>query len=246
MMEGYKVFDPDWKCRGFQYKVGETYEMEEHPVIRKCGFHFCEKLDDCFNYYLYDSRMKIAKVEALGEISEFTNIDSDKCTNKIKIISEIPWKKISEYIGLEQPSEVEVEKITLLSAEEYEKKFGYIRPSGLYWWWLRSPGGHSDYAAIVYFSGGVSSGGCYVHSIGGAVRPALIINPESTNLQVGDRIFYKQHRWTAIDKNMLLCDEPVTYMPFRKDWKAPDANDYEHSDVKKWLEDWAKTNGILR
>ena len=27
-MEGYKVFEPDWTCRGFQYEVGKTFEED--------------------------------------------------------------------------------------------------------------------------------------------------------------------------------------------------------------------------
>ena len=26
-VRGYKVFNPDWTCRGFQYKVGENKEI---------------------------------------------------------------------------------------------------------------------------------------------------------------------------------------------------------------------------
>jgi len=25
IIKGFKVFEPDWTCRGFQYKVGETF-----------------------------------------------------------------------------------------------------------------------------------------------------------------------------------------------------------------------------
>lgn len=30
-MKGYKVFNPDWTCRGFQYSVGETFEEDVTP-----------------------------------------------------------------------------------------------------------------------------------------------------------------------------------------------------------------------
>ena len=42
MIKGYKGFDKDLQCRGFQYKVGETFE--EKGTIKACesGFHFCE------------------------------------------------------------------------------------------------------------------------------------------------------------------------------------------------------------
>ena len=52
-MKGYKVFNPDWTCRGFQYEVGKTYEENVTPECCERGFHFCLKASDCFNYYSY-------------------------------------------------------------------------------------------------------------------------------------------------------------------------------------------------
>lgn len=88
-MKGYKVFNSDWTCRGFQYEVGKTYEMYETPIICEKGFHFCTELKNCFNYYPFRFlKIKIAEVEALGDCY---NKDGEKyCTNKIKIIREIP------------------------------------------------------------------------------------------------------------------------------------------------------------
>ena len=38
-MKGYKVFNSDWACKGFQYEVGQTYEMAEKPkCCSKGGF----------------------------------------------------------------------------------------------------------------------------------------------------------------------------------------------------------------
>jgi hypothetical protein len=68
-MKGYKVFKPDWTCRGFQYEVGQTYKMDADPICCKRGFHFCEKLVDCFSYYDFDPRNHVAEVEALGEVA---------------------------------------------------------------------------------------------------------------------------------------------------------------------------------
>jgi len=47
------------------------------------------------------------------------------------------------------------------------------------WWWLRSPGDSSNYAAIVSHVGSVNCRGYNVRSSSGAVRPALWINLES-------------------------------------------------------------------
>ena len=90
-MKGYKVFNSDWTCRGFQYKVGETYEMDGKPHCCESGFHFCERLMDCFKYYDFDSNNKVAEIESLGDI-DFT--DNKCCTNKIKIVEELSWEKV--------------------------------------------------------------------------------------------------------------------------------------------------------
>ena len=95
-MKGYKVFKSDWTCRGFQYEVGKTYEMEEAPACCKRGFHFCRKLIDCFNYYRFDSENKVAEIEAMGAIDK---MDSKFCTNKIKIIRELTWHEVLDLVN---------------------------------------------------------------------------------------------------------------------------------------------------
>ena len=98
-MKGYKVFNSDWTCRGFQYNVGQVYEMDEKPICRNRGFHFCKKASDCFNYYSFNSNNKVAEVEALGDID--TNKNDSKCsTNKIHIIREITWQEVLDLVNL--------------------------------------------------------------------------------------------------------------------------------------------------
>ena len=92
-MKGYKVFNSDWTCRGYQYEVGKTYEIAESPKCCKVGFHFCEKLADCFNYYLFDPNNKVAEIEAIGEI-HFDDTNSKCCTNKIVILKELTWAEV--------------------------------------------------------------------------------------------------------------------------------------------------------
>ena len=95
-MKGYKVFEPDWKCRGFQYEVGQTYEMEGTPVCCDHGFHFCTELKDCFSYYDFDPNNKVAIIEALGDIDTEGN---KSCTNKIKIVEEITWEEVLRLVN---------------------------------------------------------------------------------------------------------------------------------------------------
>ena len=88
---GYKVFNSDWTCRGFQYEVGKTFTMEEKPECCNQGFHFCTNVADCFKHYANNPKLtKIALVEALGDIDKEEE-DSKCCTNKIKIVKEISF-----------------------------------------------------------------------------------------------------------------------------------------------------------
>ena len=98
-MKGYKVFKPDWTCRGFQYAVGETFEEDVTPSCCNRGFHFCTELKDCFNYYSFDPNNKVAEIEALGEIDAEAD-ESKHCTNKIKIVREISWEEVLKMVNM--------------------------------------------------------------------------------------------------------------------------------------------------
>ena len=95
-VKGYKVFNPDWTCRGFQYEVGKIFEEDVTPCTCERGFHFCERASDCFQYYSFNPENKVAEVIALGEIdSEGTK----SCTNKIQIVREIPRDELLRIVN---------------------------------------------------------------------------------------------------------------------------------------------------
>ena len=98
-MKGYKVFNSDWTCRGFQFEVGKVFEEDVAPVCCDRGFHFCTKASDCFRYYSFDPDNKVAEVEALGDI-DTQDDDSKCCTNKIHIIREITWQEVLDLVNL--------------------------------------------------------------------------------------------------------------------------------------------------
>ena len=99
MTKGFKVFNKDWTCNGFQYEVGGTYEMKESPICCNRGFHFCTNLTDCFNYYAFNSDNKVAEVEAIGEVVSDSG-DTKHCTNKIKIINELTWHEVLDLVNM--------------------------------------------------------------------------------------------------------------------------------------------------
>ena len=154
--------------------------------------------------------------------------------------------KIEKLVITKVPQEITVTGITLLSKEEYNACRKHIKPVDD-WWWLRSPGYDQDRAARVLSDGRVYYGGNYVVSGNGAVRPAVVLQlPESDirNLQIDDGFEMAGYTWTMIADDMAMCDSGVGCTAFREDWQAQDANVYEASDVKKWLEAWAKEKGI--
>ena len=91
---GFKGFNKDMTCKGFQYEKGKTYKMEEKPEICKKGFHFCEYPLDCFNYY-NPAESIFHKVEATGKTDkENDNSDTKISTNEIKIGARLSWRDI--------------------------------------------------------------------------------------------------------------------------------------------------------
>ena len=91
-MRGYKGFEPDMTCQGFQYEVGKTYTTDGEIVPCRHGFHFCLRMADVFNYYDREG-CRYAEVEAFGKIAE----DGDKCvTDKIGIVRELTRPEVFE------------------------------------------------------------------------------------------------------------------------------------------------------
>ena len=90
MVKGFKGFNQDLTCRGFQYEICKTYEYDGNIELCSQGFHFCRKLQDVHDFYnLKESR--ICEIVADGKI-----IDDDKksvCA-RISIIRELSREEI--------------------------------------------------------------------------------------------------------------------------------------------------------
>jgi hypothetical protein len=146
-IKGYKAFNKDMKCRGFQYEEGQIYEMEEEPNCCNNGFHFCENPLDTLNYYdLCNS--EFAEVEAIGDIDK-GNDDTKMATNKIKIGAKLDLKgfiKASFDFLWEKCkiNDIEKDKMVQASSGEYSQ--------------LASSGEHSKLASSGEYSQLASSG----------------------------------------------------------------------------------------
>ena len=94
-VRGYKVFNEDWTCspggNTKQYTCPGKFEEDITPVRCGRGMHFCRKAEDCFNYYNFNPKNKVAEVIAYGDIVE---VGDKRCTNKLEIVREIPWQEL--------------------------------------------------------------------------------------------------------------------------------------------------------
>ncbi len=99
-MIGYKAFDKDLKCRGFQFEVGKTYTKDTKKENMECCtdkvFHFCRELfaiEKESNYKLSESR--ICEVIA----GDFVKSGDKYGTNSLTILREIPEAEKKELIN---------------------------------------------------------------------------------------------------------------------------------------------------
>ncbi|MEO1631484.1 MAG: hypothetical protein AAFU38_11955 [Bacteroidota bacterium] len=91
-IRAFKVFRNDWTCRGFQYKVGETYEHGGDVRLCHSGFHACVVAAQCFQYYSFDPRNRVAEVELSGTI---VGSNEDKhAASRITIVREVAWEEV--------------------------------------------------------------------------------------------------------------------------------------------------------
>ena len=95
-IKGYKVFDKNWRCRGFQFSCPGIFEENITPKVCDRGFHFCRHLIDCFDYYPFSPKNHVAEIIATGDIETNGN---KSCTNKIEIVRELSWHEVLDLVN---------------------------------------------------------------------------------------------------------------------------------------------------
>jgi len=94
-MKGYKGFDKDLKCRGYQYEVGKTYEHKGDIEICESGFHFCENPFDVWDYYPLANGNRFATVSGTGNLSTHDD-DTKVACSSLEIQAEISLRGMIE------------------------------------------------------------------------------------------------------------------------------------------------------
>ena len=87
-MKVYKGTDKDMKCRGMQYKLGETAVYDGEPRLCKAGLHACKQPIDVLNHYApNESRYFEADAEEVTDERESN--DSKIVAKKMTLKAEI-------------------------------------------------------------------------------------------------------------------------------------------------------------
>lgn len=145
--------------------------------------------------------------------------------------------KVTRNITTELELNLEITEATLLTADEAEKLPERLRKH-VDGWWLQSCGCHSDHAACVYPDGRVFRDGDYV-CLYYSVRPALVISSlESSGLKIGDIFNFGYKQFEIISNNKAFCLTNIGTYVFKIDFNVLNANDYEKSDVKTYVDEW--------
>jgi len=139
---------------------------------------------------------------------------------------------------------LEIAEARLLTVEEAKKLPNRLR---IYprWWWLKTRGILSDSVTVVTKFGYINENGVDTAFDKGAVRPALeISNLELSNLRIGDTFEFGYRRFEIISDNRAFCLEDIGegYFNHCIEGELDDFNDYEKSDIKKYVDEWFKRN----
>ncbi len=89
-MKAYKGFDKDFKCRDFQYEVGQFYTFDRKTSICHAGFHACVEPIDVLRFYCKpDTRYAVVDVEQTADISHLeTEFRKKHLRNDSKIVGD--------------------------------------------------------------------------------------------------------------------------------------------------------------
>ena len=87
-MKVYKATDKDMKCRGFQYELGKTAEVEGDIELCEKGLHACEMPLDVLGYYAPGDGSRYFEAE-LEDVSDEKSDDTKRVGKKLTLSAEI-------------------------------------------------------------------------------------------------------------------------------------------------------------
>src|SRR6056297_272052 len=94
VVHGFKGFDKNLQCRGFQFEEGKTFKHDGPVIPCESGFHFCENPIDIFSYYPPADSV-FHSVSGTGEVYKHDH-DSKVACSEIKIGAAVSFKTITD------------------------------------------------------------------------------------------------------------------------------------------------------
>ena len=88
-MKVYKATDKDMKCRGFQYELGKTAEVDGDAKLCERGFHACEMPLDVLGYYAPGDGSRYFEAELEDVSDEMHSDDTKRVGKKLTLSAEI-------------------------------------------------------------------------------------------------------------------------------------------------------------
>ena len=151
---GFKGFDKDLCCLGFQYEIGKEYHIDGKIICCTAGFHFYTDPRDVFKYYTPGKNNRFCIVEGSGTSDTDSN-DSKIAVSDIKIIKELSLNElhiaIRKYIKEHEQDKTEAEKAS--SSGDYSSASSSGNKSS-----ASSSGDYSSASSSGYASGALAVG----------------------------------------------------------------------------------------
>ena len=88
-MKVYKATDKDMKCRGFQYEIGKTAEVDGDAKLCERGLHACEMPLDVLGYYAPGDGSRYFEAELEDVSDEMHSDDTKRVGKKLTLSAEI-------------------------------------------------------------------------------------------------------------------------------------------------------------
>lgn len=105
-VRGFKVFNEDWTCspggNTKQYTCPGKFKENGDIEVCKNGMHFCEDIADCFDYYGFDSRNKVAEVIAYGKVVKEEDMTEQEKTDNPECATAGGYLKVVDGAGCAQ------------------------------------------------------------------------------------------------------------------------------------------------
>jgi hypothetical protein len=156
-MKGYKAFNPDLTCLGYQFTIDETHAFDDEPILCVQGFHFCTDLQDVVKYYSSPT-MRVFEIETDGIITEAKKDCSKRACSEITLVKELSLEEVMLSINKSKPGyawarwignrDIMVDKITESGwAFHWASNIGnrdimksrVTEPYWIYWWNITFP-----------------------------------------------------------------------------------------------------------